>query len=196
MRPSCPKPSLRRHCCCRLAADIAFVDTTTNLSSLRHRVVTSVSAILLNPLPQIHICAAGVAITAVLMLPHHRLAVSSKPSLLRHRRCCLDFAAASLLPLMPVHVIQARAATVAAVSPLPFLLLTLPTIQVRSTTVLSQPLLMSCRSFFHKFIFAPLPLLSLPSCYRLTAALMSLPSQVFFAAVVFVLTLLPPLCRP
>ena len=156
-------PSSRCHCCCRLAAAIAAADATAKPSLLRHRVVTAVAAVLPQPLQQIQICAAAVAVTDVSLSPHCRPAIAAKTSLLRLCCCCIDVAAASLIPLPPSPVSQVCAATVAAISPLPFLLLTLLPSQVRSTNVLSQPLLPYCRSLCHKSIFAPLPSLSLPS---------------------------------
>ena len=142
------------------------------------------------PLTQIHICSTAVSLSPLLRSAH-----AAKPILLLRHCCCLDVSSASLPPMPSVPVIQVGAVTVAALSILPFLLLTLLPSKVRSSTVLSQLLLPSCHSFCHKSFFASLMMLSLPSCCRLTASLPSLPSQVFSATVVLVLTLLSPLCR-
>ena len=155
-------------------------------------VVTAIPAVMPQPLTQIHICAADVGVTTVL-LPCSRPFVLAKPNLLRCRRSCLDVAAASLSPLPPNPVSKLRAANVASVSPLTFLSLTLQPNQVFYATVLSQPVMLSCRILCHKSILASLPSLSLPSCCCLTVALSLLPSQIWSAAVIVVLTLLPPL---
>ena len=85
--------------------------------------------------------------------------------MLCRRPCCLDVAVASLPTLPPGPVSQVRAYTVATVLALLLYLLTLLPRQVRSATVLSQPLLPYCRILYNKSIFLPLLLLSLlPSC--------------------------------
>ena len=148
-----------RHCCCHIANTIAVADATAKPSSLRHRVVTAVAAILPRPLPQIQICAATVDVTAVSLSSCYRPAISAKPSLLCFCNCCLDVSAASLPPLNPGPVSQVRAFTVAAISPLLLQLLMIPPSQVCSATVLSQALLPYLRRLCHESISVQLPLL-------------------------------------
>ena len=169
LRPSPPKASLCRYCCCHLAADIYVSDATNNPSFLRHCVVTAVAAVLLQPLPQIQICTAAVSFTSVSLSPRRHPAIAVKPSFLRHHCCFLDVTSASLLPLPPGHVSQVCIPTASAVLALKFLLLMLPPSQDRSATVLSQSLLSSSCSLCHKTRVSLLLLLSLPyrCCYCL-----------------------------
>ena len=157
--------------------------------------VTAVTAVLLQPLLQIQMFADAIVVSAIFLFPCQQPAVSAKPSSLRCRRFCLDVAATSVprQPQGPVR--QVLASTIAAVLPLLLLLPTLRPRQVSSATMLSQPLLLFCHSLFQKSEYAPLTFLSLLSCCRLSAALPSLPSQVFSAAVVIVLKVLLPLCQ-
>ena len=150
---------------------------------------------MLQPLPQIQICAHDVAITDFLLLPCCGPAVYAKPYLLRRCRNYLESASASWTPLPPGPVTQVSASTVADVLPLPLMLFTLTPSQVCSTTLLSQPFLPSCRSLCHKSQFAPLLLLSLPSRSCLAAALLFLLSQFCFAAVFSPFKLLLHICR-
>ena len=156
LRPSCPKPILLHHCCCRLADSIAVADNTVNPSLLCHHVVTAVDAVLPQPLTQIHNCTSAIAITSVLLLPRYHPDIAANPSLLQRSCYCFDVAAASLPPLPPGPIKQIMTVTVSALSLLPFLLLTISPSQVRSATVLSQPLLPSCRTHCHKYRFASL----------------------------------------
>ena len=126
------KTSLLLQCCCCLAAAIPVANATAKPSSLRHRIVSAIAAVLPQPLPQIQICAAAVVETAITLLPCWRPAVSTNPYFLCCRHCFPDVSAASLPPLPPGSVIHVFAATVAAISPLPLLLLTLLPSQVFS----------------------------------------------------------------
>ena len=130
------KPSLHPHCFCHPASFVAISDATDNPSSLCHRVVAAVAEILTQPLPQIHICAATVAVAAIMLSLRRHPAVASKQSLHRRHRCFLEISAASLPPLPTGPVSRVFSATFSAVLPLLFLLLTLPPSQIHSKTVL------------------------------------------------------------
>ena len=160
---SCKTSSLLQCCCC-LAAAIPVANATAKPSSLRHRIVSAIAAVLPQPLPQIQICAAAVVETAITLLPCWRPAVSTNPYFLCCRHCFPDVSAASLPPLPPAPVSKICASTEASVLPLLLQLLTLLPRQVRSATVLSQLLLPYYLSLCHKSRFFLLPLLSLPSC--------------------------------